>query len=121
MALARALVRNSQIIVCDEATSSLNMETDVQIQRTMQTAFQGKTLLCIAHRLRTIINYDRICVMDQGHVVELDTPRNLFEHGGIFREMCDQGGIREGDFPRKTLWDYVVDGFKDDKMRRDWS
>ena len=59
MALARALVRNSlvwnlQIIVCDEATSSLNMETDVQIQRTMQTAFKGKTLLCIAHRLRTM-------------------------------------------------------------------
>ena len=121
MALARALVRNSQIIVCDEATSSLNMETDVRIQRTMQTAFKGKTLLCIAHRLRTIINYDRICVMDQGHVVELDTPRNLFEQGGIFREMCDQGGIRAGDFPRKTLWDYVLDGFKDDKIRRDWS
>ena len=102
MALARALVRSSQIIVCDEATSSLNVETDEQIQRTMRTAFEGKTLLCIAHRLRTIINYDRICVMDRGHVVEMDTPRRLFEQGGIFREMCDQGGIRAADLPGKT-------------------
>lgn len=102
MALARALVRDSQIIVCDEATSSLNVETDERIQRTMQTAFKGKTLLCIAHRLRTIKNYDRICVMDRGQVVEMDTPGSLFEQGGIFREMCDQGGIRAADLPRKT-------------------
>ncbi|CAF9921596.1 hypothetical protein IMSHALPRED_005213 [Imshaugia aleurites] len=111
MALARAFVRISHTIVCDEATSSLNMETDVQIQKTMPTAFKKKTLLCITHRLRTIINYDRICVMDQGHVVELDTPRNLFEQGGLFREMCDQAG----ESPRKKLWGYVLDGFEDDE------
>ncbi|KAL3957661.1 hypothetical protein ACCO45_008239 [Purpureocillium lilacinum] len=74
MALARALVRGSQIIVCDEATSSVDMETDDKIQRTMATGFRGKTLLCIAHRLRTIIGYDRICVMDAGQIAELDTP-----------------------------------------------
>ena len=61
MALARALVRGSQIIVCDEATSSVDMETDQKIQRTIATGFKGKTLLCIAHRLKTIIGYDRIC------------------------------------------------------------
>lgn len=98
MALARALVRNSQIIVCDEATSSVDMETDDKIQRTIATGFKGKTLLCIAHRLRTIINYDRICVMDQGKIVELDTPLALYEKGGIFRGMCDRSGIREEDF-----------------------
>ena len=98
MALARALVRGSQIIVCDEATSSVDMETDTKIQRTMQTGFRGKTLLCIAHRLKTIINYDRICVMEQGRIAELDTPIKLWEAGGIFRGMCDQSGIRREDF-----------------------
>lgn len=98
MALARALVRGSQIIVCDEATSSVDMETDEKIQRTIATGFKGKTLLCIAHRLKTIINYDRICVMDSGKIVELDTPFALYEQGGIFRGMCDRSGIRREDF-----------------------
>lgn len=98
MALARALVRGSQIIVCDEATSSVDMETDQKIQRTIQMGFKGKTLLCIAHRLKTIINYDRICVMDQGRIAELDKPLRLWEEGGIFRGMCDRSGIRREDF-----------------------
>ena len=98
MALARALVRGSQIIVCDEATSSVDMETDQKIQRTIQTGFKGKTLLCIAHRLKTIINYDRICVMEQGRIAELDTPMKLWEAGGIFKGMCDKSGIRKEDF-----------------------
>lgn len=98
MALARALVRGSQIIVCDEATSSVDMETDEKIQRTIATGFRGKTLLCIAHRLKTIINYDRICVMDQGRIAELDTPLALYKKGGIFRSMCDRSGIRKEDF-----------------------
>ena len=98
MALARALVRGSQIIVCDEATSSVDMDTDQKIQRTIQTGFKGKTLLCIAHRLKTIINYDRICVMEQGRIAELDTPIKLWEAGGIFKGMCDRSGIRREDF-----------------------
>jgi ATP-binding cassette subfamily C (CFTR/MRP) protein 1 len=100
MALARALVRNSRIIVCDEATSSVDFETDEKIQRTMRIGFAGKTLLCIAHRLKTIINYDRICVMDKGRIAELDTPLNLFEQGGIFRGMCDKSHIVREDFFR---------------------
>jgi len=74
------------------------METDEKIQRTIRTGFAGKTLLCIAHRLRTIINYDRIIVMDQGGIAEVDTPLNLFDLGGIFRGMCDRSGIRREDF-----------------------
>ncbi|KAI1180948.1 P-loop containing nucleoside triphosphate hydrolase protein [Nemania sp. FL0916] len=98
MALARALVRGSRIIVCDEATSSVDMETDDKIQNTMATAFKGRTLLCIAHRLRTIIGYDRICVMDAGRIAELGTPRELWEtEGGIFRGMCERSGIRRED------------------------
>ncbi|QSZ29358.1 hypothetical protein DSL72_003872 [Monilinia vaccinii-corymbosi] len=103
MALARALVRGSQIIVCDEATSSVDMETDEKIQRTIQEGFKGKTLLCIAHRLKTIIGYDRICVMDKGTIAELDEPVRLWDQGGIFRAMCDKSGIRREDFARAAL------------------
>ncbi|KFZ13175.1 hypothetical protein V501_03838 [Pseudogymnoascus sp. VKM F-4519 (FW-2642)] len=98
MALARALVRGSRIIVCDEATSSVDMETDDKIQRTMAIGFKGKTLLCIAHRLKTIVGYDRICVMGKGSIAELDTPLRLYEAGGILRGMCDRSGIRREDF-----------------------
>ena len=103
MALARALVRGSQIIVCDEATSSVDMDTDQKIQRTIATGFKGKTLLCIAHRLKTIIGYDRICVMDQGRIAELDAPIKLWEQGGIFRGMCERSGIRREDFDEMKL------------------
>ncbi|KAL8810833.1 MAG: hypothetical protein Q9223_002066 [Gallowayella weberi] len=103
MALARALVRNAQIIVCDEATSSVDMDTDQKIQKTIATGFRGKTLLCIAHRLKTIINYDRICVMDQGRIIELDTPLRLWEEGGMFRSMCDRSAIRREDFEEMKL------------------
>jgi ABC-type multidrug transport system fused ATPase/permease subunit len=94
MALARALVRGSQIIVCDEATSSVDFETDAKIQKTIVDGFKGKTLLCIAHRLKTIINYDRICVMDAGLIAELDSPLKLYDQGGIFKGMCDRSGIK---------------------------
>ncbi|PNH41405.1 hypothetical protein VD0004_g5703 [Verticillium dahliae] len=97
MALARALVRGARIIVCDEATSSVDMETDDKIQNTIATGFRGRTLLCIAHRLRTIIGYDRICVMDAGRIAELGTPLELWQRDGIFRGMCDRSGIRVED------------------------
>ena len=98
MALARALVRNSRIIVCDEATSSVDVETDDRIQRTMANAFRGRTLLVIAHRLRTILGYDRICVLDKGRIVELGTPIDLWHmKDGIFRGMCDRSGIGENE------------------------
>jgi ATP-binding cassette, subfamily C (CFTR/MRP), member 1 len=99
MALARALVRDSQIIVCDEATSSVDMETDRKIQRTIAAGFKGKTLLCIAHRLRTVLNYDRICVMDAGEIAELGAPLDLYDQAGsIFRGLCERSGITRENF-----------------------
>ncbi|CAK7267015.1 ATP-binding cassette transporter yor1 [Sporothrix epigloea] len=111
MALARALVRGSQVIVCDEATSSVDMETDDKIQATITSGFRGKTLLCIAHRLRTIIGYDRICVMDQGAIAELDNPAVLFQmENGIFRSMCERSGIGAEDIrlAQERLDSYLV-------------
>lgn len=99
MALARALLRKSKIIVCDEATSSIDEETDRKIQKTMMEGFRGSTVLCIAHRLRTIINFDRVVVMDYGTVAECDTPLNLWnKQDGIFRSICDKSKIRRDDF-----------------------
>lgn len=104
MALARALVRDARIIICDEATSSVDFATDQGIQETMARGFQGKTLLCIAHRLRTIIHYDRICVMDQGSIAEMDSPLRLWEkEDGIFRAMCDRSGISREDISGQKL------------------
>ncbi|KAF3198093.1 hypothetical protein TWF106_001072 [Orbilia oligospora] len=98
MALARALVRGSRIIICDEATSSVDEETDRKIQKTMAEGFGSSTVLCIAHRLRTIITYDRVVVLDKGRIVEVDTPLKLWESGGVFRGMCDKSKIRREDF-----------------------
>ncbi|RMX81134.1 hypothetical protein D0869_07040 [Hortaea werneckii] len=96
LALARTHVRNSQIIVCDEATSSVDFETDQKIQKTIVRSFAGRTLLIIAQRLKTIIGHDRILVMDQDNVAELDSPIRLYDAGGIFRSMCERSGIRRG-------------------------
>ncbi|KAG1722822.1 P-loop containing nucleoside triphosphate hydrolase protein, partial [Suillus lakei] len=91
LSLARALVKDCRIVVLDEATASVDLETDRKIQHTIQTEFKGRTLLCIAHRLRTIISYDRILVLDAGLVAEFDTPSNLFKmESGIFCGMCEE-------------------------------
>ncbi|KAG2075302.1 ABC protein, partial [Suillus decipiens] len=94
LSLARALVKDCKVVVLDEATASVDLDTDSKIQQTIQTEFQDRTLLCIAHRLRTIISYDRILVLDAGLVAEFDTPCNLFKiEGGLFRGMCERSNI----------------------------
>ncbi|KAH8915903.1 ABC transporter [Atractiella rhizophila] len=93
VSLARALVKDSKIILLDEATAAVDYETDSRIQTTIRTEFEDKTLLVIAHRIRTIIGYDKILVMDNGAVAEYDNPENLYKQGGIFRSMCEQSQI----------------------------
>lgn len=98
LALCRALVKDTRILVLDEATSSVDYETDARIQHTISHQFQDCTILCIAHRLKTIVNYDRILVMDRGRLNQFDTPWALFNSSGIFRSMCDKSGITADDF-----------------------
>lgn len=100
LALARSLVRDLKILILDEATSSVDYETDAKIQDTIIREFDKCTILCIAHRLKTILSYDRILVMDQGRVVEKGTPWTLFKLNGIFKQMCDKAHIRAEDFPK---------------------
>ncbi|KAH3675449.1 hypothetical protein WICMUC_002738 [Wickerhamomyces mucosus] len=94
IALARALVRKTKILIMDEATSSVDYETDNIIQNTISTEFEDCTVLCIAHRLKTIINFDKILVLDRGNLVQFGIPKKLFEDElGLFREMCDLSNI----------------------------
>ncbi|KAJ7163116.1 multidrug resistance-associated ABC transporter [Mycena filopes] len=101
LALCRALVKNSSIIVLDEATSSVDVETDAKLQRTIRTEFASATLLCIAHRLNTIAYYDRIVVMDAGQVAEFDTVLNLYDkEDSIFRSLCNEANLQRADIVR---------------------
>jgi len=93
IAMARALLRRSSIIILDEATSSIDFTTDAKIQATIREHFTGSLLLTVAHRLRTVIDYDRLIVLDKGQIVEFDTPWNLIQNeDGIFRNMCLNSG-----------------------------
>ncbi|KAH9854525.1 multidrug resistance-associated ABC transporter [Lenzites betulinus] len=93
IAMARALLRRSAIIILDEATSSIDFATDAKIQATIREEFGNSLLLTVAHRLRTVIDYDRLLVLDKGELAEFDTPLNLIQkEGGIFRSMCLKSG-----------------------------
>lgn len=98
IALARALVRDTKILILDEATSSVDFATDSRIQNTISSEFRHCTVLCIAHRLKTILNYDRVLVMDKGSIVEKGDPWKLYNEGGVFKSMCDKANINEYDF-----------------------
>ncbi|KAJ2547828.1 hypothetical protein EV175_005063 [Coemansia sp. RSA 1933] len=97
VALARALVRRSRLIIMDEATASVDFDTDNRIQKTIRgPEFANSTLFCIAHRLRTIIDYDRVLVLEKGKIAEFDTPYNLLQReDGIFKPMCQKSGEYE--------------------------
>ncbi|RUS73809.1 hypothetical protein EGW08_018426, partial [Elysia chlorotica] len=91
--LARSLLRHTQILILDEATAAIDLETDALIQTTIRTAFQGSTVLAIAHRLNTIMDYDKVIVMDAGVISEFDSPEKLIASKGIFYEMCKDAGL----------------------------
>ena len=95
LCLARAIVSRPKIMLLDEATSAVDMATDVLIQRSIREEFEDSTLLVIAHRLSTIADFDRILVMRDGQAVEYDTPRNLLAARGAFWEMVEQSGDRD--------------------------
>ncbi|KAL8677756.1 MAG: hypothetical protein Q9186_005841 [Xanthomendoza sp. 1 TL-2023] len=95
LCLARAIVSRPKIMVLDEATSAVDMKTDVLIQRSIREEFDDSTLIVIAHRLSTISDFDRILVMSDGKAVEYDTPKNLMAQRGAFWEMVKQSGDRD--------------------------
>ena len=91
--IARAILSKAKILVLDEATASLDAQTDLLIQETIKKNFADLTMLTIAHRLNTIIECDRVLVMDAGKIVEFDEPIKLLDNkDGIFRSLVDQTG-----------------------------
>ncbi|KAG8533079.1 uncharacterized protein KY384_001862 [Bacidia gigantensis] len=97
LCLARAIVRRPKILVLDEATSAVDMETDLLIQRSIRHEFRDATLLVIAHRLSTIADFDKILVMREGKGVEFGTPGELLrrEGEGVFKSLVEESGERE--------------------------
>ncbi|XP_038591350.1 canalicular multispecific organic anion transporter 2 isoform X1 [Micropterus salmoides] len=93
--LARALLRKTRILILDEATAAIDLETDDLIQSTIRTQFEDCTVFTIAHRLNTILDYTRVLVLDKGQVAEFDTPSNLLSKRGIFYGMAKDAGLTQ--------------------------
>ena len=88
---ARAILRKSKVLILDEATASIDNETDKKIQSLVRERFKDSTVLTIAHRLNTIYDSDRVLVMDSGQVIEYDAPQTLLaDERGSFRALWDQ-------------------------------
>lgn len=95
--LARALLRKSKVLLLDEATSAVDPYTDHLIQQTIREEFRHCTVLTVAHRLGTILDYDRVLVLDYGRVAEFGPPDKLMKKdGGLFRGLCVDAGIPVG-------------------------
>eukprot|EP00762_Andalucia_godoyi_P000617 ANDGO_05406.mRNA.1 ABC transporter C family member 2 len=109
--LARALLRHARILVLDEATASVDADTDRLIQQTIRTEFSECTILTIAHRLNTIIDYSRVIVMDSGKVVEIGTPAELLgmDPPGVFAGMIDQTGEQSARHLRSVAMRISID------------
>eukprot|EP00038_Savillea_parva_P006061 m.161407 g.161407 ORF g.161407 m.161407 type:complete len:1586 (+) comp12073_c0_seq1:309-5066(+) len=96
MCIARALLKPSKILLCDEATSSVDSHTDAVIQQLIRHAFKDRTVLTIAHRLHTILDSDRILVLQDGRVAEFDAPSALLSvPHGLFRSMLESTSAPE--------------------------
>ncbi|XP_033840125.1 ATP-binding cassette sub-family C member 3 isoform X1 [Periophthalmus magnuspinnatus] len=93
--LARALLRKTRILILDEATAAIDLETDDLIQSTIRTQFDECTVFTIAHRLNTIMDYTRVLVLDKGKIAEFDTPANLMSQRGIFYGMAKDAGLAQ--------------------------
>ena len=102
LSLCRALIRKSKLMLLDEATASMDYETDRGVQAVLRkelnneaTGARDRTLVTIAHRLRTIVDYDKIVVMSAGRVAEVGSPRDLYNQKGQFYEMVKHSGEEE--------------------------
>ncbi|MBE6120633.1 MAG: ABC transporter ATP-binding protein [Erysipelotrichaceae bacterium] len=89
ISIARALLKDAPIVLLDEATASLDVENETKVQVALSCLLMGKTVLVIAHRMRTVAGADHIVVLDNGHIVEQGSPSELMEKNGIYRRMVD--------------------------------
>ncbi|KAI1426002.1 metal resistance protein YCF1 [Xylaria sp. FL1777] len=94
ISLARAMLTPSNILVLDEATAAVDVQTDAMLQTTLRSdIFSHRTIITVAHRINTILDSDRVVVLDKGEVVEFDTPQALIKKRGIFYGLVKQSGL----------------------------
>ncbi|KAI9677505.1 MAG: hypothetical protein M1817_006459 [Caeruleum heppii] len=94
ISMARALLTPSNILVLDEATAAVDIETDAMLQETLRSSlFSQRTIITIAHRINTILDSDRIAVLDRGKVAEFDTPSALVRREGLFYDLVKEAGL----------------------------
>lgn len=89
ISIARALLKDAPVILLDEATASLDVENESQIQRAISSLVKNKTVLIIAHRMRTVAGADKVVVLENGRVAQQGTPEALMEQGGLYRHMVE--------------------------------
>lgn len=89
ISIARALLKDAPIVLLDEATASLDVENETKVQAALSRLLMGKTVLVIAHRMRTVAGADHIVVLDNGYVAEQGSPAQLMQNHGIYRRMVD--------------------------------
>ncbi len=89
ISIARAILKNSPLLILDEATSSLDAEAEVEVQKGLNNLMEQRTVLVVAHRLSTVVNADRIYVLQNGRIVEKGTHESLFAAGGAYRQLFD--------------------------------
>ncbi|CAO3570392.1 unnamed protein product [Mortierella alpina] len=91
--LARALLRKTKVLILDEATAAVDVETDDLIQKTLHREFKDRTVLTIAHRIKTVMDSDKILVLEKGRVQEFEAPKVLLQkHDSLFYQLADQAG-----------------------------
>ncbi|WCJ24253.1 multidrug resistance-associated protein 1 [Euphorbia peplus] len=119
LSLARALLRRSKILVLDEATAAVDVRTDALIQKTIREEFKSCTMLVIAHRLNTIIDCDRILVLDAGRVSEHGTPEELLSNeGNAFSKMVQSTGPANAQYLRNLVFEGGRNKLNSDELNR---
>jgi ATP-binding cassette subfamily B protein len=89
LAFARALVFDPALLILDEATASVDTQTEARIQQALEVLMKGRTSITIAHRLSTVVNADKILVIQAGRLAEQGTHRQLMEQGGLYRALVE--------------------------------
>ena len=92
--ICRAILRKTKIIIMDEATANIDMTTEEKIQKALDYALSNSTVITVAHRIKTIINYDKILVLNNGEIIEFDTPKNLLDNeSSLFYQLYSKSTI----------------------------